>query len=66
MCIRDSNVESNGDNSSKTKEAQQQKCENPTPNTKIETIFGKVTHIVEGLNNDQVEEARAIMVEATR
>ena len=55
-----------GDEDGVTTEAQQQKCENPAPNTKIETIFGKVTHVVEGLHNDQVDDAKAMMAKAAR
>ena len=36
------NVGLNGDNASKTKEAQQQKLKNPTPNTTLSTIFSTV------------------------
>ena len=60
------NVGLNGDNSSETREAQQQKCENPMTNTTIQTIFGKLTYVVDGLLYDQLEEAKAIMAKVTR
>ena len=54
----DINVESNGEEDGATSKAQPKKCENQTSNTDIENIFSKVTHVVEGLSNDQFEEAK--------
>ena len=70
--VKKSDVESNGEeDGATTSKAQPKKCENPTSNTdttndNIETIFSKIKHVVEGLYNDQVEEVKTTMAEATR
>ena len=57
--VMKSDVESNGEEDGATSKAQPKKCENSTSNDNIENIFSKVTQVVEGLYNDQVEEAKA-------